>query len=550
MKLRKFIPAILFCFTAVPASAQDLHRRMEVMNMTDRLLTEFIETSSLKEAGSSGISDAAASRYRSLFTENAVVYDDINAVFAPEEKAMHYQLRNKTIDDYLADVKTDFPGGIRSQVISSAISYKGYSDHLIEVVIRKNISGTKSNGMMLENKDTLLLSIVILPDFSDIKIQKITMIGSHIRCMNDRDSDGVTDEADKCPDTFGPLMFQGCPDTDKDGIADHVDACPESAGSSMNRGCPVNEYSTAFNIAAGASLLFNNMKVVAPGLGDTGYDRLDAENANRGEVSYGGTNSSSVGLVVEVEYYFSKKKTLGLGTGINYNKFNTDILWENFTAQYRSVDSDGDVYRRIVTMQRALEKVESSYFSLPLLLKYRNTLNGRWGLYLEAGPSLLFFKSSTSAAVEADYEGIYQTNDEGASWSYAQHYVRSKTDVLMTDEKVAALQNGATPAVFFNKEFDAGYDFALGRNISSSQKIKNQTGIGANLRLGFSYYLAHNVAVTAGAGIVYGTIFQKGESNYMPVDRISSGYSSILAGSGNIRYYHYGIMAGIKVGLH
>lgn len=44
---------------------------------------------------------------------------------------------------------------------------------------------------------------------------------------NDRDKDGIVDEEDECPDTWGLAEFNGCPDTDGDKIPDHLDECPE-----------------------------------------------------------------------------------------------------------------------------------------------------------------------------------------------------------------------------------------------------------------------------------------------------------------------------------
>jgi len=54
----------------------------------------------------------------------------------------------------------------------------------------------------------------------------------------DRDGDGVTDEADACPDEPGSPAAHGCPDRDGDGIADAEDACPNQAGLPENNGCP------------------------------------------------------------------------------------------------------------------------------------------------------------------------------------------------------------------------------------------------------------------------------------------------------------------------
>ncbi|WP_370228114.1 OmpA family protein [Mesoflavibacter sp.] len=52
----------------------------------------------------------------------------------------------------------------------------------------------------------------------------------------DNDNDGIFNQEDECPDTFGLAKFNGCPDTDKDGIPDKEDNCPETPGT--NNGCP------------------------------------------------------------------------------------------------------------------------------------------------------------------------------------------------------------------------------------------------------------------------------------------------------------------------
>jgi hypothetical protein len=54
----------------------------------------------------------------------------------------------------------------------------------------------------------------------------------------DRDGDGVADEADACPDVPGPPTANGCPDRDGDGIPDAEDACPDEAGLPEGDGCP------------------------------------------------------------------------------------------------------------------------------------------------------------------------------------------------------------------------------------------------------------------------------------------------------------------------
>jgi len=56
--------------------------------------------------------------------------------------------------------------------------------------------------------------------------------------LPDGDGDGVSDEADSCPDEPGAEPAGGCPDRDRDGIPDATDACPDEAGLPDAEGCP------------------------------------------------------------------------------------------------------------------------------------------------------------------------------------------------------------------------------------------------------------------------------------------------------------------------
>ncbi len=55
----------------------------------------------------------------------------------------------------------------------------------------------------------------------------------------DSDNDGVYDDEDDCPNLFGSITANGCPDLDKDGVRDSQDQCPNTIGELMNNGCPV-----------------------------------------------------------------------------------------------------------------------------------------------------------------------------------------------------------------------------------------------------------------------------------------------------------------------
>jgi outer membrane protein OmpA-like peptidoglycan-associated protein len=94
-----------------------------------------------------------------------------------------------------------------------------------------------------------------------VEEKKVTVV------QGDRDNDGLTDQADKCPDQAGPIGNMGCPiaDRDGDGIPDVLDKCPEMEGVAENFGCPDTRMfmpkETVYNSAADYYLAMSNMSL-------------------------------------------------------------------------------------------------------------------------------------------------------------------------------------------------------------------------------------------------------------------------------------------------
>jgi len=74
-----------------------------------------------------------------------------------------------------------------------------------------------------------------IPDVRDA-CPDVTGMSSAGGCF-DGDGDGIVHDKDACPDEVGPAGTGGCPDADGDGTADRDDACPEAAGAASLKGC-------------------------------------------------------------------------------------------------------------------------------------------------------------------------------------------------------------------------------------------------------------------------------------------------------------------------
>jgi len=75
----------------------------------------------------------------------------------------------------------------------------------------------------------------------DDKCKDVPGVARYQGCpIPDTDKDGINDEEDKCKDVPGVARYQGCPvpDTDGDGVNDEEDKCPNVAGTKENQGCP------------------------------------------------------------------------------------------------------------------------------------------------------------------------------------------------------------------------------------------------------------------------------------------------------------------------
>jgi MYXO-CTERM domain-containing protein len=145
----------------------------------------------------------------------------------------------------------------------------------------------------------------------------------------DRDNDGVLDPNDRCIDQPGLAELDGCPaqDRDSDGIADHVDGCPELAedadGFQDGDGCPDpdNDGDTVLDV--------DDRCVNEPGVvenagcpdtdrdGDTVVDRLDNCPDEKGEPKYQGCAAKQLVTIgkdrleiLESVYFQTNKATI------------------------------------------------------------------------------------------------------------------------------------------------------------------------------------------------------------------------------------------------
>lgn len=134
------------------------------------------------------------------------------------------------------------------------LSFQGNGKFYVGLAGRMNINkitvfaGSNNVAFMFGQKSSLTRNI-----FVGVSINMLYKMPSDI------DMDRISDEKDACPDDYGLIEFQGCPDTDGDEIPDKKDFCIYDKGPANTHGCPDSDGDGIIDM--------NDMCPNVPGLG-------------------------------------------------------------------------------------------------------------------------------------------------------------------------------------------------------------------------------------------------------------------------------------------
>jgi hypothetical protein len=125
-----------------------------------------------------------------------------------------------------------FPN-IQEEILILQVTKTGGNDYGVVGAINKHFF----DSQVLE---TSKLKFEAIPDKAAEKIDKKNQkLTGPTPTLNDRDRDGISDDLDVCPENYGPIEMNGCPDSDSDGIKDEEDDCPTVPGGKTGvKGCP------------------------------------------------------------------------------------------------------------------------------------------------------------------------------------------------------------------------------------------------------------------------------------------------------------------------
>ena len=127
-----------------------------------------------------------------------------------------------------------------------ASKFSGYFGAFVPVGLGIQIKPFRETFIMLNSQYRIPVTTNVSYHFfhsigivANLKDRKPAPVVVPVVIILDRDGDGILDSLDRCPDTPGLAILNGCPDKDGDGIADIDDKCPEVPGLAKYQGCPI-----------------------------------------------------------------------------------------------------------------------------------------------------------------------------------------------------------------------------------------------------------------------------------------------------------------------
>ncbi len=564
MKKNLAILFILLCPCGLMAQNWSNADRAIIAGRIDTLLIDYMQKSGLKLPGENKRNDKVVGDLRTMIAIDAEVFDDINAEY--NEKKQQYVLKLKSRNDYIEDLIEAFPKGLLINNRNLNVSYSRMNENIVTAVLARNVQGTNSGKFTFVNEDTLLIKVRINPDMT-VKISEISSLGSHLRCLNDDDTDGVTDDNDECRNASGLIALSGCPDNDGDGIPNYKDNCPNEKGDVANGGCAPSTFPYQFVFSASVGYLFNRVNLEKLKSGDLGYESVDDKNSNfdNGKIFNPTERTSTLGLNAHIAYYFGKNKfnkSVGISLGVGFSRYleGAEYGLDGIKYVYKAIDSDGDAYHQILTFNTsAKEKITYNFLNLPLMLRYKKKF-GSLAAEVSLGPSFLITRVSSKFVGTYNLEAIYEykiNNDKG-DLEYSPIYEHDIHDwIIMKDTMNLFTGNGNTPngADEIENLAAAGYNVGLNiepKNKGESAGRKTRTAIAGNISLDLFYHVGPKVAVKVGGSFIYAKLKNKNaDDGYQTFSKNKDDeFSSLLNSSVNANYTAYGFNIGLIIGLN
>jgi hypothetical protein len=310
--------------------------------------------------------------------------------------------------------------------------------------------------------------------------------------------------------------------------------------------------SLSADLQVNGGMLSQNIKAIPFSVNYT-----DALNAKQSDIKFSG--GKSMGYDFRLGYYFNRKRSWGIGLGINYYKQEGNLNLDTFHIEFRSADATYPTFRQVISTTRGIrEVVNIRSLNIPLLLRYKWDINEKFALTVDAGLMYnIYAKNSYVSNASFDYEAIYKF--EGTVPVYDNQPVPDQSDLLITKaEYLKDFPKGDVKYYFYFHD-SIGKSVGLGLNADkNSGTVKYKTGsLGYTGEVAINYMVIRNICLRLGAYYTAQSFTNTSNNNALRLtDKVvenSAGiatgvnYNSMLNEVQTVKSSNYGLVLGVRV---
>ncbi len=372
------------------------------------------------------ISQRYIGKFKQLFTENAYLKNDI---FSSNDKEM------LTVSEYIKGVVKEFPSGLSLEVELLEIRTNNIKRidkirmYLIPVNIKKNVFTMDLAGNLIEKDFEQTIEILCDFDFVEFKIDRVTdkqldLADVAFSFIDVDDSKALKNiqvvlkydgkvQQEKVTNASGTVMFTKVP-VDKR-VKIYI---LENQGFSSEE-IPIKTMGQWAEMDDRKIFLKKYKQWKKMGLelfAKPAYTNIGAkpsgDNFSSSNISVTGKTNINGGL--NFYYYFMSddSKAMGIGLGLNLDIYSSNMSITDYTyiGSDTKIDYDGDEYNASVLSNEITDEVQLTYFSIPLVFKYRKVVESKIINYLhvDVGLKYSYLLSGTSMIDgNVEYAGYY-----------------------------------------------------------------------------------------------------------------------------------------------
>ena len=285
-----------------------------------------------------------------------------------------------------------------------------------------------------------------------------------------------------------------------------------------------------------------------------------ALNALQSDIRF--SSGQSMGYDFRLGYYFNKKRSLGVGIGINYYKQTGNLNLDTFHIEFRSTDAKYATFRQMISTSRGIrEEITARSYNIPLVLKYKKDFNSKLALTVDAGIVYnLSVRNSYNTDARFNYEAVYlfEGGDSTVPIYDANPVPSSQAYLVTRDNFIKKYPNDDIVKYF---DFHQNMGKSVGLNLSANERSGNVTyksgSLGYTGEIAINYMFVRNICLRGGVYYTAQSFTNTSNNNSLRLTDavvrdannkvVGTTYNSMLNEMQTARNANYGIVLGARV---